>query len=160
RAPRGIVGALASVAPPSRRRRPRSPAADEAMAIPPAWIRKPRRDQSGATVATGAPAGVVPAPPARRRSDMTWTPPIPATNATINAVVGVASGDRRLARKPAIAKAPNPAAARANERRTARIPRPAPTSAATITISVSRASLSVVPERATALYFAPGRWRL
>src|SRR6185369_17487635 len=91
--------------PPSRSRRPTSPAAVEARAIAPAWIRKPRRDQSGVTASTGPPASVNPAPAVRSRNDITWMPAIAATTATTSEVVGVADGIRSVATKPAIAKA-------------------------------------------------------
>jgi len=72
----GIVGASAWVAPPSSRRRPIRPAAEDATATEAAWTRNPRRDQFGATAATGPPVAVLPAPPALRSRDVTWKPPI------------------------------------------------------------------------------------
>src|SRR4051794_5368366 len=149
------TGLVAAFAPPSRIRRPTIPATDDATATAPAWTRNPRRDQSIATTELGAPVAVRPAPPAVSRIDRTWTPATAATIATIIDVVATALGWRSEARNPAIAKAAKPAAASANERRTATIPRSAPTTAAMTTIEVSKASLSFVPKRPTTRSLAP-----
>ncbi len=81
-----------------------------------------------------------------------------ATAACMATMPGFASGSPSAARKPSTPNAANPNAAAA-KRRTARIPSPAPNARAASTTTTSRASLSLVPNRATTKSLAPGGWR-
>ena len=66
-------------------------------------------------------------------------------------------GSPSAARKPRTPNAPKASDAM-SDRRVARIPRPAPMRSATRTMTISRASLSLVPNRPTTNSLAPGGW--
>ena len=93
----------------------------------------------GARTASARPARPTRPPAARRR---------PGWRAGRRAPPG--SPGRRTRRSPA---------RRPRTRRTARIPSPAPNASAASTTTISRASLSLVPNSATTKSLAPGGWR-
>jgi hypothetical protein len=133
---------------PSSSRRPATPATSEAAIRPPLRARKPRRDQSGISR------------PSRRTG---------ASHVNVNIALPAAAAPGRIARvgelpprmaaaKPSAAKAAKPAPASVG-RDPASEPRPAAMSRDTSTTTISSASLSLVPNRATATSLAPGGWR-
>ena len=103
-----------------------------------------------------AAAAVAPA-----RSDGTSQPrtqsPMPTDTAVATATIaGDAPGSSSAARKPRTPNAPKASDAM-SDRRAARIPSPAPMRSATRTMTISKASLSLVPKRPTDEFLGAGR---